>query len=542
MRKALLLPVIAGMLSHAAAQDTITYVENSQAHWVLGMSDSLNTSSDTLTLQSVQGYLFQFTPCGQSGATGPSQAAVTAAYAGTDLAGQVTVSAGIQQWQVPEGGLYRILAAGAGHNADTFIRGAVLQADFEFAKATNMLVLPGQVGDSPRGGNGGSFLTLSDSTPVLIAGGAAGMRSYVDAANRGSTATSGQSVSGPGCSAAGGTAGQGGQALNGGSCSGAGGGLLGDGQGCGGGLAFIHGGTGGNATGSYVGGFGSGGGVNSASSPGGGGGYSGGGVHYTGGGSSCAGGGGSFVMASASNLATSDGMYDNNAMFNGAPVATLGYWQIGGGTVTAAATRYVTTGVRTSPVHDVSTPQGINLSSVISWEADTFAGTGVLVETRHSTDGGMNWSAWAPAVKNGAVPGLLTGTAMDDARLQTRMTLATTALFASPRLYSVSVTVVNDSTASGLAYPADAPGDIAVFPNPFDEAITVAVTLPRPDAIRWRLHNLAGQTVQQGEWMHDGAGLQTLVIRPDIATRACGVYGLEIVTSDQTFRKKLVRR
>src|SRR5690349_6360030 len=100
-----------------------------------------------------------------------------------------------------------MLVAGAGHNSDSNIRGAIVRAVFELTSNTGLMVMVGQMGNASRGGSGGTFVTYTDTTPLIIAGGAAGIRGYSDAANKGSTATSGQSVSGPGCSAAGGTAG-----------------------------------------------------------------------------------------------------------------------------------------------------------------------------------------------------------------------------------------------------------------------------------------------------------------------------------------------
>ncbi|HKR03901.1 MAG TPA: T9SS type A sorting domain-containing protein [Bacteroidia bacterium] len=523
----------------AFCQDTIVITESNQADWAAGTMDSLVTWSDTLMLDTVRTFRFAFTNCGQTGNAGPLQASVNSAYAGTDLDGAVISDSGIQQWVTPEGGVYRILAAGAGHNADTlYIRGAILRADFEIAKATGLNILVGQMGDSPRGGNGGTFVTYADTTPLIIAGGAAGMRSYVDAANRGSTSTSGQSVSGPGCSATGGVAGMGGEALGGGVCSGAGGGLLGDGQGCGGGKALINGGTGGAAA--YTGGFGGGGGVDSGSSPGGGGGYSGGSVHYTGGTSSCAGGGGSYLAANGTNVATSDGYYDNSPVFNGDSIASFNNWHIGHGMVDASATQYVSTGVRTSPVYDISTPSSIHNSSTIVWQADTFAGTTFTVETRYSLNAGSLWSVWDTVSNGSPVAGLLPGLLMDSARFQARMTFATTSLFASPQLYSITVAIINDSTSTGVINYPHGLNEVKIYPNPVKDNVTISYFLLHQSAVSLRLHSASGYVMTLHPETLQQPGQHVSDFSMNDLKLAAGVYWIEVIAGGETARERLV--
>lgn len=541
MRIEKLLIVVVGLYftPPAFCQDTIAIYESNKSDWALGTLDSLNTWSDTLTLDTVRGYHFLFTNCGQTGISGPAQVSITSAYAGTDLAGSVTGINGVQYWETPEGGLYRIKAAGAGHNADSLIRGAIVQADFELSKTTGLYILAGQMGDSPRGGNGGTFVSFAaDSTPLLVAGGAAGMRSYVDAANSGSTANSGQSVSGPGCSAAGGTAGAGGLAAGGGNCSGAGGGFYGNGQGCGGGFSFINGGTGGTA--SYVGGFGGGGGVNSSSSPGGGGGYSGGSVHYTGGGSSCAGGGGSFIDSLGSAVATSDGYYNNSMLFQADSIQALNAWQYGHGFVAADAMQFVSSGMRTSPVYDISTPAFMYTSSMINWQAETFTGTDVKMETRYSLNDGIVWSLWDTVTNGGTIAGLTPGVLMDSARLQARMTLSTTAYFATPRVYSVSITVINDTVStSSITNPGEI-RNLSVFPNPFDHTIQVSYYLPGKAVTAIHLHSLIGQTFKLRPLTIQAAGRHDLAINTTELNLPEGIYWVEITTDGMPQRRKLL--
>ena len=110
-----------------------------------------------------------FTPCGNTGQSGPSQSNCDGAYAGTTLDGEVTVSAGIQQWVVPETGTYVVEAAGArgGVWNNGSIRmvgaGARMVGEFSLTQGEVIQVLVGQpAADNPNGntgGGGGSFVT-----------------------------------------------------------------------------------------------------------------------------------------------------------------------------------------------------------------------------------------------------------------------------------------------------------------------------------------------------------------------------------------------
>ena len=60
-----------------------------------------------------------FTNCGKEGNLGPSQQDCDAEYSGTDLEGHVDVVDGIQEWIVPQSGLYTIEAWGAQGGAGT---------------------------------------------------------------------------------------------------------------------------------------------------------------------------------------------------------------------------------------------------------------------------------------------------------------------------------------------------------------------------------------------------------------------------------------
>ncbi len=61
-----------------------------------------------------------FTNCGKTGISGPNQSQCDSAYAGSPLAGKVSVSNGIQKWIVPHTGNYATEgfgASGAGHDS-----------------------------------------------------------------------------------------------------------------------------------------------------------------------------------------------------------------------------------------------------------------------------------------------------------------------------------------------------------------------------------------------------------------------------------------
>ncbi len=246
-----------------------------------------------------------FKTAGATGNLGPTQAMVNAAYAGTNLAGNVTVTGGIQYWTVPTTGVYTIETFGGQGYGPFGGRGAHMKGEFSLTQGDVLKILVGQkAGDYLNfpattynhqfGGGGGSFVTTNTNTPLIIAGGGGGSHatSYITTCD-GQITTSGAAGVNAGLVGAGGTAGNGG--LEASSADG-GGGLLSDGTGNGAqGIAFINGGLGGIDEG--TGGFGCGGGTSSWNNyrGGGGGGYSGGGgANNSGACCPSAGGGGSF--------------------------------------------------------------------------------------------------------------------------------------------------------------------------------------------------------------------------------------------------------
>jgi hypothetical protein len=247
---------------------------------------------------------YTFTTGGNTGTAGPTQAQMDAAYNGTNLQGNVTVTGGIQFWTVPVTGNYSIEAFGAQGYGNFGGRGAHIYGEFNLTAGTVIKILVGQEAppylnfpattyNNQYGGGGGSFVTDASNNPYIVAGGGGGnhANSFLPACD-GQITEAGAAGAQGSITGAGGTNGQGGQQA---SSADAGGGLLGNGTGIAGGLSFVNGGNGGFDEG--FGGFGCGGGTSSWNNfrGGGGGGYSGGGGGNNGA-SCCAagGGGGSF--------------------------------------------------------------------------------------------------------------------------------------------------------------------------------------------------------------------------------------------------------
>ena len=322
------------------------------------------SNSNTAPASAVPG-TYSFTNAGSTGNLGPIQESVTAAYAGTSLAGQVTVSTrGIQLWTVPITDTYSVTAAGAsgGYVPNQLGgKGRVITTQIRLTQGQVLKILVGQEGSRltfsqgwAGGGGGGTFVVdSSGNTPLLVAGGGGGA-SQTDSGHSNSTGSPGQNanlynltagVAGDGSgSAAGGTSGAGGAS---GSTwtGGSGAGFTGNG-GTGtystGGTSFTNGGTGSTNFGNGTialnlpGGFGGGGGavgvVSFQISAGGGGGYSGGGGGQnvtTGGG----GGGGNYFTGTyvSNSLNTGHGYVTFTRMnlapasiaLNSSPTATL---------------------------------------------------------------------------------------------------------------------------------------------------------------------------------------------------------------------------
>lgn len=125
---------------------------------------------------------YSFTTCDSTGRFGPSQAAVNAEYTATNLDGDVTINTeGIQEWNAPFTGIYRISAHGAqgGENSNyVYGLGATISGEFSLNAGENISILVGQKPDMSaqyaKGGGGGSFVWQTNNSMLLIAAGGGG--------------------------------------------------------------------------------------------------------------------------------------------------------------------------------------------------------------------------------------------------------------------------------------------------------------------------------------------------------------------------------
>lgn len=323
---------------------------------------TLLVSTSFLAIETASAGLYNFTthtftPCGATGAAGPSTVNCTNAYSSatwTANSSYFTTSNGIQLWTVPTTGTYRLTAIGArGGNGGSAPHlggsGARVQADVSLTQGTQIKILVGQIGglssnNTSGGGGGGTFVTSSSNAPIVVAGGgggAAGLGSTGEKNGVGGTNTN-SGTAGQDGAVAGGANGAGGGSPSSAWSGASGGGLTGDG-GDGiangsvatnsGGKSFTNGGAGGIRIGTNghgaVGGFGGGGG--STWGPGGGGGYSGGGGDSSVGSGSDregAGGGGSYVSGTNTSMTSSfnagDGSLTIEILIGPADAPTIG--------------------------------------------------------------------------------------------------------------------------------------------------------------------------------------------------------------------------
>jgi hypothetical protein len=341
--------------------DTITKTTagNGDKTFTLNLKNQGNIIATSSAVTITPPYLYNFTSAtftsgGVNGIDGPTLAQAISGLTGTGVDAWKNDTAffnttnGIQLWTVPENGNYKIRAMGASGGTSSIGgggRGAIIEAVVSLTKGAVLKLLVGQGGTGKTdncdcGGGGGTFVTRFDNTPLIISGGGGGSSRFVgrDAVT---TRTAGASSNGT----LGGSGGSGGGANQGASGAGLTGNGAPPGWGSYGGVnngvaqSFINGGQGGSSTQqtpNVLGGFGGGGTGHGnccvASGPGGG--YSGGGA----GSSNCdaGGGGGSFIITSATNVATSNGTYDGSSTFNGNAINNLGAFNTQGSAVSGS--------------------------------------------------------------------------------------------------------------------------------------------------------------------------------------------------------------
>lgn len=316
------------------------------------MSDNKVVQFENIELDSnidpaLVGEVYTFTNAGQTGRYGPSQTQLDNAYQGTNLEGEVISDNGIQEWTVPADGKYRITAYGTQGGETYGGKGAIVEGKLTINKNTKLQIIVGQSGEQSYSssyaastGGGGAFIISNSENPLIIAGGGGGRYenlSYTEETSLGSTNNNGKN--GYYDNYLGGRYGL--SAENNSSV-----------------YTYAFGGKGfyltnvtdGNnildsPNGTYwaweKGGFGGGGGAtptggtNLKSRGGGGGGYSGGGVDISiNSDKFAAGGGGSYIDSTATNIATSDGKYNNSTTFNSEPIENLNSYNSGHGKVT----------------------------------------------------------------------------------------------------------------------------------------------------------------------------------------------------------------
>jgi hypothetical protein len=364
--------------------ESTNYILYTQAFTSTGYSLVTNYSETTAASALFAFTTFTFTNAGTVGRYGPALSTFQSSYSSQPWASNTSYfnqgrAQGYQVFTIPKGGIYEIEIAGArGQNGSSvngqYGRGAIVRARISFNLGDKVEMVVGQVpgttgstapGNSFAGAGGGSFVAYNNtSTPVIVAGGGGGSyssyttQSIINGQTRRQPRFSGYSynpavdgthpsIGGGGLGYHGGGGGgfsTAGQDYNGYTGS-SGMGTDGSGQQFTHGASFVGGpvsngsGTwyalGGNATTlTSSGGFGGGGGGHSGNNTGGGGGgYSGGlGGQTSLGGSYLSGiGGGSFIISTATNVATSDGQYDGSSTFNGTSITNLSTTNDGSG-------------------------------------------------------------------------------------------------------------------------------------------------------------------------------------------------------------------
>lgn len=301
-----------------------------------------------------------FTSCGVTGRVGPTLAQMRTAYSSTTWKDTYLTQGafqGYQDWTVPVSGVYELTAAGAsgydGSGSGGVGRGAIVKGRVTLTKGETVTIVVGQTGDAPvsgglyGGSGGGTFVVRkSNGAPLFVAGGGSAESNTTIGRDGVTTRLGGTSTTGV---VAGGADGFGGRSTSG--FSAGGGGFSGTGQtstqGNLGGGSFATGLT--HTTNARVGGYGGfgGGGQSDGQNVGqsaGAGGYSGGGGARVTTAFRSGGGGGSFITATATNVATSNGSYEGSSTFNGAAITNLSSYNTGNGSVVVTLVTAFTSG------------------------------------------------------------------------------------------------------------------------------------------------------------------------------------------------------
>jgi hypothetical protein len=315
-----------------------------------------------------------FTTGGQTGRVGPTIAQLRSAYTvlgnWDDVYLQQGEHQGYQDWTVPVSGIYELDVRGAAGGTDTGSgavgRGARLRGRVALTKGEVITIVVGQRGESSintgvsGGGGGASFVVRKSSgEPLFIAGGGAGQANSTAGRDAVLTTLGGPST---GVTAPPGTAGNGGTAAGGASAGGGGFFSRGGDAFLRSGFSTIQNAVGGGsffsglshttiARNGGAGGFGGGGMAdgNFGNQSGGGGGYSGGGGARTGTANHSGGGGGCFITPTATNIATSTGLFDGASTYEGQSITNLNSFNTDTGSIGVTLVTSFTTGNEVYP-------------------------------------------------------------------------------------------------------------------------------------------------------------------------------------------------
>jgi hypothetical protein len=330
------------------------------------------SAADFAGQQSLYSFSAQtFTSCNQTGRTGPTISQIRNAYGAASPWTATYVNQGdflgYQDWTVPVSGIYEFTAAGASgfdgsSGAAAAGRGAIVKGRVTLTKGEIITIVVGQRGENGTtgalnlygGAGGGTFVVRkTGNQPLFVAGGGSADANTGVGQDGALSLLAGNSTNGQ---LAGGLASFGGRAGTG-SYSAAGGGFNSVGQagqnGDTGGGSFLTGLTATAQSGRVGGngGFGGGGSSdgNNVGQAGGGGGYSGGGGARSLTAFQAGGGGGSFIVSTATNIATSTGLFDGVSTLNSLSITNLASYNTGDGSVAVSLVSSFTAGNEVYP-------------------------------------------------------------------------------------------------------------------------------------------------------------------------------------------------
>ena len=404
-------------------ETAITGLTKDSVYFVKTSNTGFGTANALYTFTS-----FTFTNAGTTGNVGPTIATIRAhsTYSSatwkTDYLQQGDFQ-GYQDWTVPTSGVYTFDVFGAsgyeGGGSGAAGRGVRIKGNVYLQKGEIITIVPGQIGTAPRsgttwGGSGGGTWVVrkSGNVPLFVAGGGSADASGTNGRDGQLTTAGGTSSAG----ADGGSNGNGSVATGG--YSGGGGGFItagSDGTNSKGGASFATGLsiTGGGTVGGW-GGFGGAGSTDgdSLGQSGGGGGYSGGAGARSNGSSVAGGGGGSFIVSTATNVATSTGQFNGSSSWGTESITNLNAYWTGDGKV---AVTLVSASAATITLHPTAedsaagtntislTPNGSKYHALVPLAID------IVSNTIHSTSlHGFGSGEAVKFVTNGTAPGGIT--------------------------------------------------------------------------------------------------------------------------------------